>query len=61
MYIDGVILFSLLMIALILWMMGYIGLYFYRHIKADTEKELQRCKNCDGCNNKSDNDAKVLV
>jgi len=35
MYIDGVILFSLATIALILWMMGYIGLYAYRHIKKD--------------------------
>ncbi len=38
MYIDGVILFSLLMIALILVMMGYIGWYFYRHIKIDSAK-----------------------
>lgn len=38
MYIDGVILFSLLMIALILWMMGYVGLYAYRHIREDTRK-----------------------
>lgn len=38
MYIDGVILFSLLMIFLILVMMGYIGIYFFRHIKIDAKK-----------------------
>lgn len=50
MYIDGVIVFSLLMIALILVMMAYIGIYFYRHIQRDTalaEKACQRCDNCE--------------
>jgi flagellar basal body-associated protein FliL len=42
MYIDGVILFSLLMIALILWMMAYVGIYFFRHIKQDTEKQEKK-------------------
>ncbi len=45
MYIDGVILFSLLMIALILVMMGYIGWYFYRHIKLDSAKEDKIVRN----------------
>ncbi len=42
MYIDGVILFSLLMIALILVMMVYVGIYAYKHIKLDTQKSEER-------------------
>ncbi|MGH1485483.1 MAG: DUF3149 domain-containing protein [Cellvibrionaceae bacterium] len=61
MYIDGVILFSLLMIALIIWMMAYVGLYCYRHIKLDTEKELKQCKNCDDCEKDDCRDAKILI
>ena len=61
MYIDGVILFSLLMIVLIIWMMGYVTLYFYRHIKQDTEKELKQCKGCDDCKKDDCRDAKILV
>ncbi len=49
MYIDGVILFSLLMIALILVMMGYIGVYSYRHIKMDSKKEEENNKPCSSC------------
>ena len=44
MYIDSVILFSLAVIALILWMMGYIGLYAYRHIKKDIAENAKRTK-----------------
>jgi len=42
MYIDGVILFSLATIALILWMMAYIGFYAYRHIKHDIAEHKKR-------------------
>lgn len=45
MYIDGVILFSLAVIALILWMMGYIGLYAYRHIKKDIADHSKKKNN----------------
>jgi len=48
MYIDGVIVFSLLMILIILIMMAYLGLYFYRHIKIDSkkaDKEYEKSKN----------------
>jgi cbb3-type cytochrome oxidase subunit 3 len=38
MYIDGVVLFSLLMIAMIIVMMGYVAWYFYNHIKQDSVK-----------------------
>jgi flagellar basal body-associated protein FliL len=47
MYIDGVILFSLLMIALIIWMMAYVGIYFFRHIKQDSEKAKKKIDNHD--------------
>ena len=45
MYIDGVILFSLLMIALILVMMAYIGVYFFKHIKQDAKAADNKTKN----------------
>lgn len=56
MYIDGVILFSLFTIVLIMAMMGYVGLYCYRHIKMESElhkpigpsaNKSSRCENCE--------------
>ena len=52
MYIDGVILFSLVIIGLILWMMGYVGLYFFRHIKTDAAAHDKECQQCANCENK---------
>ena len=55
MYIDGIIVFSLVTIALIVWMMVYIGLYSYRHIKEDTEKAQKQCQDCEVCTNNNNN------
>lgn len=52
MYIDGVILFSLTVIALIFGMMGYIGVYAYRHIKKDIADAKASKKNTDKSSNK---------
>ncbi len=38
MYMDGVILYSLIGIAMTCGILVYLGRYAYRHIKADTEK-----------------------
>ncbi len=38
MYIDGVIIFSLVVVALIFVMMFYIARYAKKHIRIDTEK-----------------------
>ncbi len=40
MYIDGVIIFSLIVVALIIYMMIYIGQYAKKHIDMD-EKNAQ--------------------
>lgn len=49
MYIDGVILFSLLMIVLILVMMAYVGVYSYWHIKMDSKQHEENGKSCSDC------------
>lgn len=61
MYIDGVILFSLLMIALILVMMGYLGVYFYRHIRMDVKREEQHNKSEPTAEDVSEGEAAKLV
>lgn len=43
MYIDGVIFFSLVVVALMLYMMVYIGQYAKKHIDMD-EKNAQKMK-----------------
>ncbi|MFT6388619.1 MAG: hypothetical protein ACJAUP_002002 [Cellvibrionaceae bacterium] len=45
MYIDEVIVFSLLMILLILIMMVYVGVYSYRHIGMDSKKAEEKYNN----------------
>ncbi len=37
MYIDSVIIFSLIVLALIVYMMIYIGLYIRKHMKMDSD------------------------
>ncbi len=38
MYVDGVIVFGLVIVVLTCAVVGYVGRYAYRHIKQDTEE-----------------------
>lgn len=42
MYIDSVILFSLVTVGMICFMMGYIGWYAYRQIQKDIEMAIDK-------------------
>ena len=44
MYIDTVVLSSLILVAIICVIMAYMGVYFFRHIKSDSEKALHKDK-----------------
>jgi len=47
MYIDSIVLYGLVIVALACIMIIYVGFYAYKHIKQDSEKAEQ------GLNNKS--------
>jgi hypothetical protein len=45
MYIDSIVLYGLVIVALTCIMISYVGVYAYRHIKEDSDKAEQLLRN----------------
>jgi hypothetical protein len=45
MYIDSIVLYGLVIVALTCTMITYVGVYAYKHIKEDSAKADQRVSN----------------